>query len=507
MLAACGVLSLPLTECSQKVDARRTPESGFAPATDKAKIVPARARVARADSRKPSDAPSLAAMLGEGWGKYTLGPGEDPVDRTPDGSPPPDPGAHRHLLTRFVHTADFQLADDESPDRVVALDEPVATDAAYRPQESYACRTLDAVMHTINEIHRGSPLDVVLLGGDNVDNAQRNELRWVLSILNGGAPLKCDSGTPDDPVPGPDNDGKDVFTPEGLKVPWLWVTGNHDVLAQGNFPTTPERSGEAAGDYSSGGTIVYTKSGPSVVQGTVAADPERATMTRADLMARVMNDTGRSLPHGHGLGTYAAQHGKAYYTYDVGDAPIRFLVIDSSAETGGAEGVVHKADVDAFVVPELARAKADGKYVILASHHATDRITDGGEVGGATQADALTAEAWEKLLAASPQVILDMVGHAHGHRIRRLGQLPGGFWEMQCAAIADFPHEFRLVEIWDEDNGWLSVRSVAVDFLETSKVVAHARELAILDNEVGWGGGEGPGTISDRNVILWQRKP
>ena len=86
----------------------------------------------------------------------------------------------------------------------------------------------------------------MVLGGDNADNAQQNELDWFLSILDGAPSVECDSGKDDDPVTGPDNDPKDPFVAEGLKVPWLWVTGNHDILNQGNFPrplTPRTRSG------------------------------------------------------------------------------------------------------------------------------------------------------------------------------------------------------------------------------------------------------------------------
>ena len=88
-----------------------------------------------------------------------------------------------------------------------------------------------------------------------------------------------------------------------------------------------------------------------------------------------------------------------------------------------------------------------------------------------------------------------------------MGQAPGGFWEVQTDAIADYPHQLRVVEIWDEDNTWLSIRSVVVDYsTEGNRVAASGRELGILDYTIGWSCC-GPGTPADRNVILWQKKP
>ena len=55
-----------------------------------------------------------------------------------------------------------------------------------------------------------------------------------------------------------------------------------------------------------------------------------------------------------------------------------------------------------------------------------------------------------------------MVGHAHAEP-RALCRAAGRsrrIWEVMTAALADYPHQFRLVEIWDDDNGWLRLRGV-----------------------------------------------
>jgi len=498
--------------CSQGSDAavavsvRPLPDLGGVVGTDQETIVPTHTRGRLPDARKPNDPNDLAAMRAERWGDYTRGPGEAPAERTPDGAKPPAPGPGRRRVARFVHIADLQLADDESPSRVAALDEPFLTDGAFRPQEGYGCRVIDAVVQTVNRIHRQAPLDVVLLGGDNADNAQQNELDWVLRVLGGASSLACDSGAKDDPVPGPDNDGKDPFTPAGLDVPWLWVTGNHDVLQQGNYSVTGDRVQASVSNLATGGTRDYSAAGAPVTQTTVVPDPARRLRSRAEVMGAVLADSGRSGPAGHGLGEYARSHHKAFYTYDLPGGPVRLMVLDTAAETGGADGVMHQSDVDAFVAPELARAEADGKWLVLASHHASDRLTDGGDTPGEPQPDAVTQKAWEARLAASPRVVLDVVGHAHDHRVQRIGAAPAGFWEVQTDAIADYPHQLRVIEIWDEDDGWLSIRSVVVDYGADDGVAATARELGILDYTVGWSCC-GPGAPQDRNVILWQKKP
>ncbi|MFY0532210.1 hypothetical protein [Nannocystis pusilla] len=153
------------------------------------------------DLRLPAD---VEVALAEGYGDVMLGPGEPVLPRTLDGSEAPSPGAAPKLLARFVHLADTQLADDESPARLASFDE--VSGGAFRPQEGHVCRMLNAGVRTINALNFNMPLDFVLLGGDNTDNAQTNELEWFMGILNGAPAVECDSAIDDDPLPGPDND-------------------------------------------------------------------------------------------------------------------------------------------------------------------------------------------------------------------------------------------------------------------------------------------------------------
>ncbi len=453
----------------------------------------------------------LQQELAAGYGASALGPGEPLVDRTSDGSPPPAPGPNRKRLLRFVHTADFQLADDESPTRLASLDGAPPLDAAFRPQEGYACRILNAVVRTIDRLHQDDPLDFVLLGGDNVDNAQDNELDWVLALLGGAPSLACDSGDADDPVPGPNNDGKDPFVPEGLAVPFYWVTGNHDVLVQGNFSVDDGRVSQATSDTPSGGTRDYRAKGAPVTRDPIVPDAKRIEMRRAQMIAKVSAHVGRAGPAGHGLSDYAKSSGKAFYTVDLGASNVRLLVLDTAAESGGSEGVLHQKDLDAFVRPELDRAKAEGKWVFLASHHATDRLLDGEGLGGTKQDDAVLGPAWERIVTSYPNVLASFVGHAHRHRVRAITppapSTDPGFWELQSAAIADFPSQFNVVELWDEDDGWLTLRVTAVNYAtEGDPVAATGRTLGILDYTTGSMNG-GAGTAGDRNVVVWRRKP
>lgn len=144
------------------------------------------------------------------------------------------PGSSRSLFYGFV-LADLQYVDQESP--VVAPNNNVIGETAYRPHGDLAPHLGDAVVRALAEFNAMREVDMVFALGDCVENAQSNELEWFMTTLNGGE-LTFDSGDRDDVVPGPNNDATDTFVSAGVPdgVPWISVIGNHDVLANGNFP-------------------------------------------------------------------------------------------------------------------------------------------------------------------------------------------------------------------------------------------------------------------------------
>jgi len=360
-----------------------------APLTTEVSLVSAHAILSATLESNPALPAGMDAMLKEGFGDLKEGPGWAMVPSTLDDAPPPAPGKTPKRLTRFVHLADAQLADDESPARLASFDTP-AIPGAYRPQEGHECRILNAAVRTINVVHQETPLDFVVLGGDNADNAQTNELGWFLSILDGAPSVECDSGKDDDPVVGPDNDPKDPFVAEGLKVPWLWVTGNHDVLNQGTFPVA-SRAEDVIGGYSSAGTRDWTQPGAPLVKDEVPADPRREFLTRASMLETI--------------------------------------------------------------------AKAGD-------------------------------------------------GHTHVHRVTKTAP-PGGhaYWELETSALADFPHQMRVIEVWDEDNGYLTIRGTALDYqVEGDPIAADGRSRSVVDLTSGWIN-DGSGAPDQRNVALWIKKP
>jgi 3',5'-cyclic AMP phosphodiesterase CpdA len=479
------------------------PALSKAPLTTETTLVPKTTPVTADLSKNVRLPDDMDAFLSEGYGDYTTAPGEPVLPRTLDDSTPPAAGPNAKLVARFVHFTDTQLADDESPARIVNGDGPLSpTSGAFRPQEGHECRIMNAAVRTVNRLSEDSKIDFVLLGGDNADNAQTNEVDWVLSILSGAESVECDSGDDDDPMSGGNNDPKDPFIAEGLTMPWLWVTGNHDVLNQGNFPPesmTPEYVGTSC----STGTRDWSQPGGPVYVGDVVADDRRTPLSGENLMTKVKADG-----DGHGITDDDVASGYAYYTADIPGTNLRILAMDTAARTGSADGLIHQSDLDDFIVPALDQAAIDGKIVIVTSHHSSAQLTDGVGFGGITQADAITPDDLRAALASHPNVLMHLAGHTHHHKATKIDVLGvSSYWEVESAALADWPNQLRMIEIWDQDNGFYSIRMIALDYqTENDPIAEDGRERSIVDYTAGWIG-SGAGETTDRNVELYVPKP
>lgn len=444
------------------------------------------------DPRIPEE---IVSLLADGHGDFELAEGEPIIDVTQTGDSPTPPGPNAQLLTRFVHLADSQLADDESPTRVIGLDDFAG--GGFRPAETYGCHVLDAAVRTINRVHEDLPLDFVVLGGDNTDSAQGNELAWFLGVMDGLGPLHCDSGDDNDPEPGEGNDPKDPFTPVGLDVPWLWVTGNHDTLVQGNF-LIASRLEAAIGTIAAGGTRDWTQPGGPAVTGSVPADPARALGTQTAILTAVA-----ASGDGHGIDDDVIARGEADYTFDVEGSDIRLIVLDTTAfEAGGSEGLLLDAEVDSFLRPALDTAEADSKRVILVSHHASGSLASASD-------DAVGTTDFRLLLGEYDNVLMHLCGHSHQHSatlVEPMGGTP--YWEVITSALMDYPNQMRVIEVHDQDNGEYRIQMVAFDFQADDDPMGEAaRALLVLDYTTGWDPADAPGDLEDRNVSLYVPVP
>ncbi|HEX8743693.1 MAG TPA: hypothetical protein VF712_11210 [Thermoleophilaceae bacterium] len=107
----------------------------------------------------------------------------------------------------FAQFTDNHIVDEESPLRVEYLDDfdrPFTS--AYRPQEGLMAQVaeemVDQVRNTVSPVTH-ERLDLAMQTGDNTDNTQCNETRWMIDIFDGGHTIDPNSGLEDGaPAPG-----------------------------------------------------------------------------------------------------------------------------------------------------------------------------------------------------------------------------------------------------------------------------------------------------------------
>ncbi|MCM2416557.1 TIGR03767 family metallophosphoesterase [Streptomyces sp. RKAG293] len=301
-------------------------------------------------------------------------------------------------ITAFGHISDLHIVDDQSPARVEFLDrfantdehpDPYPTGSAYRPQEAMSTQITDAMVRALRNIGRGPltriPLKFTIVTGDAVDNAQFNETRWYIDLLDGGKTILPDSGFigrdqsvsgvaltaeasywhPDLTAATPHNTynlagfaampgllaaARRPFTSTGLGMPWYAAYGNHDVMVQGNLSvgtTVPINAQSIAVgnskmlgvntqlpvNFKDAGVFTAVDVFTSGVTNTrVTADPNRRLMSTSDFVNEHFKTSGT--PVGHGFDPNNG--GKfAFYTIPSADSDmVQYITLDSTNSDG-----------------------------------------------------------------------------------------------------------------------------------------------------------------------------
>lgn len=442
---------------------------------------------------------------------------------------------------------------------------------AYRPQEFLLAQAIEATVRSVNRFVAADPQrwQLALTTGDNTDSAQSNELSAFLGYLAGGT-IEPAAGTRDfadapvglgdpayyNPEPGSQDEwttGKGLpthpgavaaaarpFEGEGLSLPWLSCFGNHDCLVQGRAaaptgyddflvadskPVGFDPQDGPAGDKLS----AYVADPRWVSDGArhaIDAEAERRMVSKNEYMARHLAAPG--LPQGHGFEQDNVESGCAYYVHDALPG-VRLIVLDTTNIAGHVDGCIDEAqwtwlqerliEVHGSYRDASGTVRTGGgdhRVVVLASHHGLSTMTNAyGEHDGAGPGERgrlHLADDVRELLHRFPNVALWLSGHTHVNRVTPrpcAAWEDGGFWEVSTGSIAEWPVQFRGVELLVQEEA-LRIRTTMVDSQVplTPDGSLSLEDLASLHREIGAnddgsvGGLEAQGTAADRNQDL-----
>ncbi len=358
------------------------------------------------------------------------------------------------------------------------------------------------------------------------------------------------------------------FRAAGLRAPSYVVLGNHDVLFQGTIAAQPgfEKVGL--------GCFKYSAAVPGMSQDTLGAyldpttlaalaptnpgaimlvpdDPARRFVDRAQYKS-ILASGDQADDHGFAYvnaGEEAASNAHAAY-YSFKPRPgVRFIVLDTNAEAG----VVYSGTSDGsqgnlddpqwrWLEKELRKATRRNEIAIAFAHHPLRTMTNaladedstcdsddghGHPTTPSCDSDPRTStplhngEDLADLFSSYPHLVAFVAGHAHRNKVTLYeGRAPGerGFWQIETPAIADWPVQTRLIQLFNNHDRTLSIFGTLIDTAAPAAIAPNGtrgdalgrralaaihRSMAFNDPQNGSGDPDAArGLRRDRNVEL-----
>ncbi|HWE09449.1 MAG TPA: hypothetical protein VG325_08840 [Solirubrobacteraceae bacterium] len=457
-----------------------------------------------------------------GDGQLRPGPGEGMVARTELGPAARVTGP----AVTLAHATDAHVLDASSPARVTFLDRlGPPFQSTFRPQEALTTQVLAGAASAV----RALAPQLVIQGGDLIDNDQSNELAHGLLALRGG---RVDPGSGGDGYFGvqlaantdpfyyrPDVDAPrhpgllrravETFVSLGVGTSVAPVFGDHDGLVAGEIVPTPLTMSLAVGDRALwelpsglslppgarrgattspdgppdpglvGPFLQAALAGPTV---RVPPDPRRVEMSFGEALTRLV---AAAAP---GTTTRRDASGSPRLDYAVDAGPgVRVIVLDLVRRGGGSGGLV-EASQPAWLAAQLAAA--GDRWVMVVSHQ---------PIEGSAGSEALLA-----LLDRAPRVIAALSGHTHRNRITPRPTPAGGYWLISTASLIDYPQQARALRVAGTDGGGAAIHTWMLDHVSAGSLGTVSRQLSYLDAHGGRPGGFA-GRHADRNAVLYRR--
>jgi metallophosphoesterase (TIGR03767 family) len=318
------------------------------------------------------------------------------------------------------------------------------------------------------------------------------------------------------------------FAATGLSVPSYVAFGNHDGLVQGNQAANASFEQVATGcikpmegalgsfggpgDLTPAGLESLLVSNPTSVA-LVPPDPARRYVSKAQF--KQVFEEG-SQPDGHGFGDVdraqeAASAGAAGYYSFVPVPGLRMIALDTVCE-GGVTGPCADGNVDdpqfRWLEGELQAASTADQLVVIFSHHAIPSLTanvpdeaappctgpdshghdanPGCDVDPRASTPIHLGADMVELLHRYPHVIAWVAGHSHVNDVTPYPDPSGdghGFWSIRVAAEADWPQQARLLQVFDNRDGTLSIFGTILDHASAAAAPAPGTAAAAMTPE------------------------
>jgi metallophosphoesterase (TIGR03767 family) len=368
--------------------------------------------------------------------------------------------------------------------------------------------------------------------------------------------------------PGLMDRAQQAFTASGLKVPSYVAFGNHDALVQGNAAANAAFEQVATGclkpivpvsNPENASALLSSLLNPANLLASFLTSPQNTIVVPGDPNRRFVSKKqykdifkAGSQADGHGFKLIdaaqetASKGAAGYYAWSPTPG-MRFVALDTVAEAGtivtpsGASTSDGNIDDPQFkwLRGQLQAATAAGQLVVLFSHHAPESLvadlpdevappctvndSHGHDINPGCDLDPrlsfpihLEAD-MVALLHEYPNAIAWVAGHSHDNVVNAFpdpgGQ--GGFWSIRVAAEADWPQQSRLLEVFDNHDGTLSIFGTILDHVGQAVAPAPGTPASSMDfndltsaartmsfNDLQSGAPIGEGTPQDRNVEL-----
>ena len=407
----------------------------------------------------------------------------------------PAPATAGEVVAAICHVSDLHVMDAASPMRFEWI-ETLAHDLRWRPllhmhrpQETLVPWAVQAHVDELREhpaSNSGAPLDLVISTGDNIDNAQRNELDAYLSLLAGGPVSLPPVGSAQDahdrdpgapwPYWCPDADVDDEwkplgypavedlferacepFTCGGLGQRWTSLPGNHDLLCQGTSFVNEALLAAAVGDrkalrpppgFEPADPLALFVDEPEAFLGAghrpVVPEPLRRGIDLAEWVAA------HATAGAAGWSVVDHTTGRADTTIELGDVTV--VLLDTNHPFGDYQGSIGRAQLT-WLDEQLTEIDDAGRLAVIASHHGSTSLVN----RRGCDPDRLLGPSLLHVAHRHPCVVLWLVGHRHIHRVVPRPGDSGGFWEVTTASIIDWPSERRLVELRRHPDGTIEI--------------------------------------------------